>query len=62
MGSQSWSWIPQGVTRITQGELRELCSESYECQLKTADLYNVPIDNAKKLMPIFLYKEKYVIH
>ena len=26
------------------------------------DLYNIPIDNVKKLMPNFFDKEKYVIH
>ena len=30
---------------------REMLSE---CQLKTADLDNIPIDKTKKLMPIFL--------
>ena len=31
-------------------------------QLKIADLYNIPIDNVKKLVPQFFDKEKYVIH
>ena len=31
-------------------------------QLKIADLYNIPIDNVKKLVPHFFDKEKYVIH
>ena len=31
-------------------------------QLKNADLYNIPIDNAKKLVPNFFDKEKYVIY
>ena len=26
------------------------------------DLYNIPIDNVKKLVPNFFDKEKYVIH
>ena len=30
-------------------------------QLKTADLYNIPIVNAKKSVPNFFDKEKYVI-
>ena len=30
--------------------------------LKIADLYNIPIDNVKKLVPHFFDKEKYVIH
>ena len=30
--------------------------------LKIADLYNIPIDNVKKLVPQFFDKEKYVIH
>ena len=29
--------------------------------LKTADLYNIPIVNAKKSVPNFFDKEKYVI-
>ena len=31
-------------------------------QLKIADLYNIPIDNVKKLVPNFFDKGKYVIH
>ena len=31
-------------------------------QLKIADLYNIPIDNVKKLVPNLFDKEKYVIH
>ena len=31
-------------------------------QLQVADLYNILIDNVKKLLPNFLDKEKYVIH
>ena len=31
-----------------------------EYQLKTADLYNIPIDNVKKLGSTFFDKEKYV--
>ena len=31
-------------------------------QLKTADWYNIPIGNAKKLVPNFFDKEKYMIH
>ena len=34
----------------------------YEYQLKVADLYNIPIDNAKKLVPNFFDKEKHVLH
>ena len=30
--------------------------------LKIADLYNIPIDNFKKLVPNFFDKEKYAIH
>ena len=30
--------------------------------LKIADLYNIPIDNVKKLVPHFFDKENYVIH
>ena len=30
--------------------------------LKIANLYNIPIDNVKKLVPHFFDKEKYVIH
>ena len=33
---------------------REMLSE---CQLKIGDLYNIPIRNVKKLVPIFLTKE-----
>ena len=33
-----------------------------EYQLKIADLYNIPISNAEKLVPNFFDKEKYVIH
>ena len=32
-----------------------------EYQLKTADLYNIPIGNVKKIVPNLLDKEKYVI-
>ena len=32
-----------------------------EYQLKIADLYNIPTDNVKKLVPDFYDKEKYVI-
>ena len=38
---------------------REMLSDY---QLKTADLYNIPIDNVKKLVPNVSDKEKYVIH
>ena len=38
---------------------REMLSEY---QLKIADLYNIPIDNVKKLVPNFFDTEKYVIH
>ena len=31
-------------------------------QLKIADLYNIPIDNVKKIVDNFLNKEKYVLH
>ena len=31
-------------------------------QLRFADLYNIPIDNVKKLLPNFFDKEKSVIH
>ena len=31
-------------------------------QLKTADLYNIPLGNVKKLVPKFFDKEKHVIH
>ena len=33
-----------------------------EYQLQTADLYNIPIGNVKKLVPNFLDKEKYALH
>ena len=33
-----------------------------EYQLKIADLYNIPIENVKKLVPNLFEKEKYVIH
>ena len=33
-----------------------------ECQLKIADLYNIPIDGVKKLVPNFFDKERYVVH
>ena len=38
---------------------REILSDY---QLKIADLYNIPISNAKKLVYKFFDKEKYVIH
>ena len=38
---------------------REILSE---CQLKIADLYNIPIGNVKKLVSKICDKEKYVIH
>ena len=31
-------------------------------KLKTTDLYNIPIDNVKKLVPNFFDQEKYVLH
>ena len=31
-------------------------------QLKVADLYNIPIGHAKKLVPQIFDKENYVIH
>ena len=31
-------------------------------QLTIADLYNIPIDTVKKLLPNFFEKEKYVLH
>ena len=31
-------------------------------QLKIVDLYNIPIDTVKKLVPNFFDKEKYVLH
>ena len=31
------------------------------CQLKIFDFYDIPIGYVKKLMPIFLDKEKYVL-
>ena len=33
-----------------------------EYQLKTADLYNIPIGNVKKLVANFFDKEKYMLH
>ena len=33
-----------------------------EYQLKVADLYKTPIDNVKKLVPIFFDREKYVLY
>ena len=33
-----------------------------EYQLKIADLYNIPIDNVKKLVLNFFDKEKYALH
>ena len=33
-----------------------------ECQLKIADLYNIPSGYVKKLVPNLFEKEKYVIH
>ena len=38
---------------------REMLSEY---QLKIADLYNIPIGNAKKLVPDLFDEERYVIH
>ena len=38
---------------------REMLSEY---QLKIADLFNIPTDNVKKLVPNFFDKEKYVLH
>ena len=31
-------------------------------EVKITDLYNIPIGNVKKLVPIFFDKEKYVLH
>ena len=33
-----------------------------ECQLKIADLYNIPIGGVKKLVPNFFDKGRYVVH
>ena len=33
-----------------------------ECQLKMANLCNIPIGNVKKIVSSFFDKEKYVIH
>ena len=38
---------------------REMLSEY---QLKTVDLYNIPIGNVKKSVPNFFNKKRYVIH
>ena len=38
---------------------REMLSDY---QLKTADLYEIPIGNVKKLVPNSFEKEKYVVH
>ena len=38
---------------------REMLSE---CQLKIADLYNIPIDNVKNFVPNIFDKVKYVLH
>ena len=38
---------------------RDMLSEYY---LKIANLYNIPIDNVKKLLLNFFDKEKYVLH
>ena len=38
---------------------REILSEY---QVKTADLYNIPIGNVKTLVPNFFDKERYVLH
>ena len=38
---------------------REMLSDY---QIKTSDLYNIPIDNVKKSVPNFSGKEKYVFH
>ena len=38
---------------------REILSEY---QVKTADLYNIPIGNVKTLVPNFFDKEKYLLH
>ena len=42
--------------------IKYISKEKYEYQLKVADLYNIPIDNAKKLVPNFFDKEKHVLH
>ena len=34
----------------------------YHYQLKIADLYNIPISNAKKCLPHFFDKEKHVVY
>ena len=34
----------------------------FDYQLKTADSYNIPIENVKKLVLNFFDKEKYVLH
>ena len=48
---------PLGANKI---EIKQEILAQY--QLKIADLYNIPIDNVKKLVPQFFDKEKYVIH
>ena len=55
-------WELQNTYPLAPEEIeikREILSE---CQLKIADLYNIPISNAKKLVSNILDKEKYVLH
>ena len=66
--SNSLKWCVPGVNLEYPKELRELhndCPLSPDkmefkrkmlsnCQLKIADLYNIPIDNIKKLVPVWL--------
>ena len=66
MCSRNSSWISQRVTGITQQlsisshktEIEREMLSGY--QLKSADHYNFPIDNVKKLVPNYFHKEKYV--
>ena len=50
-------WLSFGSSKIETK--REILPEY---QLKIADLYNIPIDNVKKLVSYFFDKEKHVIH
>ena len=40
----------------------EIKREMSDCQLKIADLYNIPIGNVQKSVPNFFDKEKYLVH
>ena len=61
------SWISKTITRIMQWlsfssrSNRNQKRNTVWVSMKDCWLYNIPIGNVKKLVPIFFYKKKYVL-